>query len=391
MNKNTPILTCDIDDVTAVIEKPRDMVNLKYLPPGVGMRIGELRRDLNLWWSRRSIPASRKNLKDALGDLNVKSKNELLVKALGLSLSDQYWINPEGRLNWADVNFFDNSFSDDVGDILMRQPDASLNPDLRSPDNTSDGVLKKRWKIIDGTRVLIKGGSGTEEQEPINEVFISRIIHRLGYDNYVRYRLSFIDGSPCSLCNNFITPDTEFVSAERIMDTFDKSAETSLYQHFLNCCKRLDVPDPESHLNFMLALDYLVRNTDRHIGNFGVIRDVNTLRFIGLAPIFDNGTSLWNQESVNNIDPYENYSAKPFDRSSIGQLKLVRTFIDFDISKMHAMQSEFFDILGQSSTISEERRHVLSDAFGKRVAHMEKLMEEIERSRFTHSSAVDDG
>ena len=33
-----------------------------------------------------------------------------------------------------------------------------------SPDSTSDGNLKKRWKILDGKRCLIKGGSNPFRQ-----------------------------------------------------------------------------------------------------------------------------------------------------------------------------------------------------------------------------------
>ena len=33
-------------------------------------------------------------------------------------------------------------------------------------------------------------------------------------------------------------------------------------------------------------------NEDRHLNNFGIIRDVNTLKWLDVAPIFDNGQSL---------------------------------------------------------------------------------------------------
>lgn len=33
-------------------------------------------------------------------------------------------------------------------------------------------------------------------------------------------------------------------------------------------------------------------NEDRHLNNFGIIRDVNSLEWISVAPIYDNGESL---------------------------------------------------------------------------------------------------
>ena len=38
--------------------------------------------------------------------------------------------------------------------------------DFSSPDNTTDGNLKKRWKTMDGKRCLVKGGSDPFRQQP---------------------------------------------------------------------------------------------------------------------------------------------------------------------------------------------------------------------------------
>ncbi len=37
----------------------------------------------------------------------------------------------------------------------------------------------------------------------------------------------------------------------------------------------------------------IVGTTDRHYGNFGFMRDINTLKFIKPAPIFDTCINLW--------------------------------------------------------------------------------------------------
>lgn len=96
------------------------------------------------------------------------------MRSYGLSLSDQYWIRPAGSgLDWADVNFFDNGFSDDMGDLLFGKEVWQGSLDLASPDNASDGLLMKRWKIIGGKRYLMKSGTMPFMQEPFNEVMAS--------------------------------------------------------------------------------------------------------------------------------------------------------------------------------------------------------------------------
>lgn len=145
--------------------------------------------------------------------LSIQHSEQLLLKCYGLSLSDQYWMKPmDSELEWKNINFFDNDFSDDVGNILFGQP-ALQDIDLMSPCNTSDGWLKKKWKIIDTKRCLIKAGSNPFMQEPINEVFGTRLHQRLGCKNYVSYNVLLEDSIPYSVCENFIDTNTELVNA----------------------------------------------------------------------------------------------------------------------------------------------------------------------------------
>jgi len=53
--------------------------------------------------------------------------------------------------------------------------------DLLSPCNTSDGWLRKKWKIIDGKRCLLKSGSNPFQQEPLNEVLATSLHQRLNH------------------------------------------------------------------------------------------------------------------------------------------------------------------------------------------------------------------
>lgn len=49
-------------------------------------------------------------------------------------------------------------------------------------------------------------------------------------------------------------------------------------------------------------LDYIIMNEDRHLNNFGIIKDVNSLEWISVAPIFDNEESL--KITYDNDDEY---------------------------------------------------------------------------------------
>ena len=161
-HKDVDVLEIELDGIGSITSLGR-IFNVEHLPVGTSNKKGGADNvAIKEWWRGRSIPASREGLRDLLDSLGMVAPQQLLKKSFGLSLSDQYWICPQnGDLRWEDVNFFHNSFSDDVGNLLFGKMEIS-DPkaiSLLSPDNTSDGVLKKKWKIIHGKRCLIKGGS----------------------------------------------------------------------------------------------------------------------------------------------------------------------------------------------------------------------------------------
>ncbi|MCL2608101.1 MAG: hypothetical protein FWD92_06085 [Methanomassiliicoccaceae archaeon] len=205
-----------------------------HLPVGT-VRDGHIdTKAIKEWWDGRSIPASRDGLRDFLETLGMFSPKELLDKSLGLSLSDQYWICPHGAdLQWKKVNFFHNEFSEDIGNLLFRPRLKNADSiDMTSPDNTSDGVLKKKWKIIDGKRCLVKGGTMPGNQEVANEVLASRICERLRIP-FVDYWITELDGERYSVCEDFIAGETELVPAYRIKCIIKKENHVSDYESFL--------------------------------------------------------------------------------------------------------------------------------------------------------------
>ena len=332
MHKRIAVAEIELDDATGFIQKIGTIYEPEHLPVGTAVKNGAAdRAALNEWWTDRSIPASRSGVREALETLEIASTKILLVRCYGLSLSDQYWICPEGSgLTWDALNFFDNDFSDDIGDVLFGANRKADVLDFSSPDNTSDGNLKKRWKIIGGKRYLVKGGSNPFRQQPFNEVIAAGIMERLGIP-HVPYQVAWNKGAPYSLCEDFVTRDTELIPAWRILKTQKKSNNVSVYQHFINCCEALGIQNTVSFLDRMIVLDYIIANEDRHFNNFGMLRDAETLEWIGFAPIYDSGSSLGYDKMPPQICSEKEVVCKPFKNHHTEQLKLVSDFswIDF--------------------------------------------------------------
>lgn len=381
MHKDNPVAALEIDEASGVISAIGEVYAEEHIPLGITVKRGRIERsELNDWWKGRAIPASRSGIKTVLEDLQIATTQRLLEKCLGLSLSDQYWICPQSRnLKWSEINFFENNFSDDMGNILFGKVSSGemiLNDEisLMSPDNTSDGWLKKKWKIINGKRCLIKGGSGAIQQEPYNEVIASKIMERLDIP-HVKYSLIMEEEYPYSICEDFITPQTELISAWYVMQTEKKPNHISVYQHYVNCCEKLGIPKIKESLDQMMVVDYLIANEDRHQNNFGVIRDVKKLNFIGSAPLLDSGTSLWFDKPTPMIGRTAKLQCKPFKNTHEEQIKLVSSFEWLDISKLNGIEEEFRELVRASIFIDNIRCDAICKAMKERVNSLKKVID----------------
>ena len=362
MHKNISVVDLIIDEDSGIIQKIGQIHNLAHLPIGTTWVSGPDsgnpdRKKLNDWWIGRSIPASRDNLQNALLQMQVLQATELLAKCYGLSLSDQYWICPSGSgLKWADINFFDNEFSQDVGNILFgHEPSNGECINLMSPDNTSDGWLRKKWIISDGKRLLVKGGSGPYQQEPLNELIACAIMKRLDIP-HVPYTLTFNEALPYSLCETFIATDTELVPAWRVIQTLKQNNQDSPLAHLLRCAEAIGIPNVRPDIEKMIVLDYIIANTDRHYNNFGFVRNAVTLEWQGVAPIFDSGTSLWHDSQFVG----RTAKSKPFRSTHMEQIKLVKDFSWFNYDSLNDIGDECIEILSCSEYIDEKRRNSLA-------------------------------
>ena len=371
MHKNIEVAKLIIAEPAAAITDIVTIHNPEHIPLGVqtlrgGADIGEL----NDWLRSRSIPASRDGVRDLYSRLGRSSTEYLVLKCYGLSLSDHYWIRPaDSGLVWADINFFQNNFSSDVGEMLFgREPADKNNINLVSPDNTSDGWLRKKWIIADGKRVLVKGSSAPWKQEPFNEVVACEVMRRLGIV-YVPYMLMVEDGEPYSLCENFLSVDTELVPAWKALHSSTIKDGDSDFTHLLRCCDELGIPNVCAAFNKMITLDYIIANEDRHFTNFGFVRNAENLEWLGAAPIFDCGTSLWH----NALNIGEPRKCQPFAKTHDEQIALVSDFGWFNCDALEGIEQEVIEIFSESCIVDESRANAIAKALFERTGDVERL------------------
>lgn len=390
MNKNTKVLASEYNPNSKFFDKIYEVYNIDYAPYILRSFYKEddfdnnpFRTNLSDWFKGRGIPSWRDKLDLLLHRLNIDTPTELLDKALGLSLSDQYWIKPyESDITYDDVNFFDHDF--DYSEFL--EASLSLNSkiikkeeSLRTPNNTTDGMLKKAWIIEDGTRYLLKGGYRNEILQPFNEVLATKICELLGF-NHVTYTLDTYKDTVVSKCPCFITKDTELVTAYQIRNDMKRFGTEEDYEEYIKRLEEMGIKDARIQMENMYILDFLIMNEDRHLNNFGIIRDVNTLKWLDVAPIFDNGMAL-------NIPYYDEeeaiisghgrlfYEVKPFDEI----IKLVKDITRIDITKLENIPKYFDNLLHEYQSIthiSDKRIYRLCVLLQRQINKLKNMIEE---------------
>ena len=369
MHKDIPVANLTLDEATGSIQRIDALFRGEHLPVGVPVRHGVAdRAAFNAWWTDRFIPSARSGLVDALSQLGFPDPQQVISRNLGLSLSDHYWVKPAGsNLSWNEVNYFENGFSPDVGDALLGKLSKTSDIDLRSPDWTCDGNLRKRWAILDGKRCLVKAGSGPFQQQPFGEVIATKIAQRLAIP-HIPYTLLWDEGLPYSVCEDFVTPDTELIPAWRVMQTQKKDNQTSVYQHYRNCCEKLGVPGTTHALDQMMVLDYLIANEDRHFNNFGLLRNPDTLEWLGPAPIYDSGSSLGYDKLTPQIRSGAGITCKPFKRTHQDQLRLVTSFDWLDFSNLNGVDQDIRVVFaGAEEFIDKERVEAIIASVNQRI------------------------
>jgi len=151
------------------------------------------------------------------------------------------------------------------------------------------------------------------------------------------------------------------------------------YEDYIKVLEENGIKNAREELENMYILDFLIMNEDRHLNNFGIIRDVNTLKWVSVAPIFDNGMSLnvpyYDDEVI--ISGYGRlfYEMKPFDEI----IKVVSDITRIDASKLDDIPEYFDNLLHEYQNIthmSDNRIHKLCVLLQRQINKLKTRIEE---------------
>ena len=263
------------------------------------------------------IPKNRANLECFLSAVNIELDDfkAILDYSKGLSIIDAYWITRDDGLRYEDFNLFDNDISKELSLSIFNGTKTKINNTVLSPEFTTNGAIPKCWIKKDDGYYLYKSSTGylgfaNTGNEPYSEYYSCQLLKELGIP-YINYDLEMYQNELVSVCKIFTSKDIAYVPIHLIanIDDIDKAYNWCL-EHNL-----------EEAFGNMIIFDALIYNHDRHLGNFGIIKDNHTGDILGMAPIFDNGAGLLAYTSLSkfkDLATFEDYykNNNDFNRSN---------------------------------------------------------------------------
>lgn len=211
------------------------------------------------------------------------------------------------------------------------------------------GINRKFWLEKDGKRGLFKFS---------NEVYRDYWVEKLASDIFTHLGLKCMEvdvgvyrGNLGSMCYDFVPEVGMFVEMDDHLVKFSGRRRGCYTLAMLNY-----VNDAETFNNiiYMLVIDYLIGNTDRHTGNFGTLLNGD------LAPVYDNGSSLFYRLAVSSIPELYTVRDKfmmnvyrlPQSRCMDNRLNL---YANIDLMKLikHTYSALFNISMGRLSALTE--------------------------------------
>lgn len=236
----------------------------------------------------RIVPKNRAFVNAILesSGLNINDKKSIIDVSKGLSLTDSYWIVKDNTYKFSDYNLFNNDFSSVLSLVAFTGYSSKISDLITSPEYTTNGMLPKAWRRINNGVYLYKGSTyayhfANTGFEPFSEFYASQVAEKMEI-SHVPYDIEKWKGVLSSTCPLFTDIDTSFV---QIADVVKTGGVKKVYEYLCEI-------GLEEKFEDMILFDALCMNTDRHFGNFGLLRDNNSGKFVDFAPVFDNGESL---------------------------------------------------------------------------------------------------
>ena len=234
------------------------------------------------WCASRVLTLDRQYAKEILNSIGAtqsttdKDRAGIALSYHCLSLMDIFWTREKGeRQSFSEINLFENHLESAFVDVSLKGKQMTIqNRHLIADDLGTQGCYPKAWiRNQDGFRLMKDGG-----QESVERELLASKIAGCFRVNQVKYEEAFYDGEKVTVSKIITSPERGIVPMEYF--------EVYAANHGIDSMAYILQLDGYSY-HMMNIVDYLIGNTDRHWGNWGLLMDNVTNRPIRLYDLMD--------------------------------------------------------------------------------------------------------
>lgn len=245
------------------------------------------------WCASRVLTLDREYAKEILNSIGVvqavtdKERAKVALSYHCLSLMDLYWTKRVDEvLDFSEINLYENHLGNAFIDVSLRGKQLTIeNAHLIADALGTKGCFPKAWIRDDNHFFLLKDGGA----EAVNNELLASRICRCFHVNQVLYEAGIFDKQRVS-CSKIITSLEYSIVPMEYFVIYLQNHGMSVKEYVL----QLDA----YNYYMMNIVDYLVGNTDRHWGNWGVLVDNKINEPVRLYDLMDFNKAFGSYDTI---------------------------------------------------------------------------------------------
>lgn len=237
--------------------------------------------NFNYWCATRVLTLDRQYAKEILNSIGMLQavtdvdRAKIALSYRCTSLTDVFWVRlKKEKVSFADVNLYENHLDNTFIDIALRGKQYTVQNEVLARDLSTNGCFPKAWQRYGGGFRLLKDGG----RDAVEKEILASQICRCFDVNQVLYERDYFDGEAVSVSRNITSKEYSIVPMDAV-EIYAANHNKNVLKYILSL---------DNHNYYMMnIIDYLVGNTDRHWGNWGVFVDNKNNKPVRLYDLMD--------------------------------------------------------------------------------------------------------
>lgn len=248
--------------------------------------------NFNYWCATRVLTLDRKYAKEILNSIGMlqavtdKDRAKIALSYRCASLTDVFWVKlKKEKISFRDINLYENHLNNTFMDIALKGKQYTVQNEYLARDLSTNGCFPKAWQRMNDSFRLLKA----DDADAVERELLASQICRCFDVSQVLYEKDYFDGEKVSASSNITSKEYSIVSMEAF-EIYAANHERNTKKYILSLDK---------HNYYMMnIIDFLVGNTDRHWGNWGVLVRNSNNKPVRLYDLMDFNQAFHSYDSL---------------------------------------------------------------------------------------------